>query len=50
MPVVKVTGGWKVQGGNKVFKTEKEAMDQLRAIKASQARKKKERAKNARSQ
>lgn len=41
MPVIKVKGGWKVEGAKAVHDTKKEAMEQLRAIKASQSKRKK---------
>lgn len=41
MPVVKVKGGYKVQGTDTVHKTKKEAKEQLQAIKASQNKRKK---------
>jgi len=39
MPVRKVKGGYKVEGASKVHKTRKEAEKQLKAIKASQNKK-----------
>jgi len=41
MPVNKVKGGWKVEGAKKVHDTKKAATKQLKAIKASQNKRKK---------
>lgn len=40
MPIRKVKNGYKVEGTKKVHSTKKDAMDQLKAIKASQRKKK----------
>ena len=39
MPVIKVSGGYKVEGAKTVFKTRKEAEQQMKAIYASKAKK-----------
>lgn len=40
MPVYKVKGGWKIENTPGISKTKKEAEQRLKAIKASQSKKK----------
>jgi hypothetical protein len=41
MPIMKCKGGWKFGKNGKCYKTKAQALKQMRAIKASQSRRKK---------